>query len=100
MIVNWNGVPGLPTEVYSIDGHLVGTVTEAWPEDYASTSRLARALNQTGSGYFRLGGFKNQDLYVPLNAVADYAEERLRLKVTRKQLGQQGWEERPAGLPK
>ncbi len=77
----WNAVPNRTQEVYSIDGHLVGTVADAWPESYTSNSRLAQMIGEEGEGYFQLTGFTGGDL-----------------NVTRKQLGQQGWDERPAYL--
>ncbi len=94
----WNAVPNRTQEVYTIDGHLVGTVADAWPESYTSSRRLARTIGEEGEGYFQLTGFKSGDLYVPFSAVADFSDERIRLNVTRKQLGQQGWDERPARL--
>ena len=92
-------IPNQDTEVYTIDGHLVGSVAEAWPTEYASSRTLARMLGEAGSGYFRLTGFKGGDLYVPFEAISDYSAERIRLNLTRKQLGAQGWDKRPAELP-
>ena len=86
------------TDVYSMDGHLVGQVAEAWPAEYASSRTLASAIGQQGMGYFRMTGFKGGDLYVPISAMADYTDERVRLKVTKKLIAGQGWEQRPAGL--
>ena len=94
----WNAEPNRTQEVYSIDGHQVGTVADVWPESYTSTRRLARTIGEEGEGYFQLTGFKGGDLYVPFSAVADFSDERIRLNVTRKQLGRQGWDERPAHL--
>lgn len=91
-------IPNQHTDVYTIDGHLVGSVAEAWPAEYASSRSLARMLGQAGSGYFRLAGFKGGDLYVPFEAMSDYTEERIRLNVTRKQLGARGWDKRPAEI--
>ena len=49
-------------DVYSMDGHLVGQVAEAWPAEYASSRALASAIGQQGMGYFRMTGFKGGDL--------------------------------------
>ena len=95
----WNAVPNRTLEVYSLDGHLVGTAADAWPEEYTGTARLAQTIGETGEGYFQLTGFKGGDLYVPFSAMADFSDERIRLKVTRKQLGKQGWHERPVHQP-
>ena len=95
----WNAVPGRTLEVYSIDGHLVGTDADAWPETHTSTRRLARTIGEPGEGYFQLTGFKGGDLYVPFSALADFSDERIRLNLTRKQLAAQGWHEPPAHLP-
>lgn len=88
------------TTVYSIDGHLIGRVTEGWANEYASSRSLASTLHETGVGYFRLTGTKGGDLFVPLSALSDYTDERLRLRLTRAQIGKQGWDKRPAGLPR
>lgn len=90
--------PGHRTEVYTIDGHLVGTVTEGWPAEYTSSRTLARMLDETGRGYFLLSRPKGADLYVPLEAVSDFTRDRIRLRLTRKQLGAQGWDKRPTRL--
>ena len=92
-------IPDQHTDVYSVDGHLLGTVTEAWPAEHASSPSLARATKQTGLGYFRLSGFKGGDLYVPLDMLSDYADERLKIKLTKNQIAKQGWGQRPADLP-
>lgn len=91
-------VPGQKLDVYSVDGHLVGRVAEAWPAEYTSSRTLARLLGETGTGYFRMTGFKDADLYVPLDAVSDFSKERVRLNITRKQLAKQGWDKRPDEL--
>jgi hypothetical protein len=96
MPFNW--VPNQDTDVYSLDGHLVGQVAEAWPSEYSSSRALASAIGEQGMGYFRMTGFKGGDLFVPVSALADYADERVRLKVTKKLIARQGWERRPAGL--
>lgn len=96
MAFNW--VPNQDSEVYSIDGHLVGTVAEGWPAEYTSSSALAETIGEQGMGYFRMTGFKGGDLFVPTTALADYADERVRLKVTRGQIDKQGWDRRPSGL--
>jgi hypothetical protein len=96
MPFNW--VPTNDTDVYSLDGHLVGKVAEGWPAEYASTRELASAIGEQGVGYFRMTGFKGGDLYVPTSAMADYTDERVRLRVTKGQIGKQGWDRRPAGL--
>lgn len=95
----WNGLPGEPTEVYTLDGHYAGRVVEAWPEAYAGDADLARTVGKAGKGYFRLAGTDGADLYIPFDALADFTEERIRLTVTRKALGKQGWGQRPATLP-
>ena len=97
MPLTW--VPDQNTEVYSLDGHLLGTVAEAWPTEYASSPSLARATKQSGVGYFRLTGMKGGDLYVPLDMLADYADERLRIKLIKRLIAKQGWDKRPADLP-
>jgi hypothetical protein len=96
MPFNW--VPNQETAVYSVDGHLVGQIAEAWPAEYASSRALAGAIGQQGMGYFRMTGFKGGDLFVPVSALADYADERVRLKVTKGMIAKQGWDQRPAGL--
>ncbi len=96
MAFNW--IPNQDTEVYSVDGHLVGKVAEGWPAEYASSDALAGTIGQQGMGYFRMTGFKGGDLFVPTSALADYADERVRLKVTKGQIAKQGWNQRPAGL--
>jgi hypothetical protein len=96
MPFNW--VPNQETDVYSMDGHLVGQVAEAWPAEYASSRALASAIGQQGMGYFRMTGFKGGDLFVPVSAMADYADERIRLKVTKGMIAKQGWDQRPGGL--
>ncbi len=96
-VFNW--VPGQRLDVYTIDGHLVGQVAEAWPSEYTSSRTLARALGETGEGYFRMTAAKGPDLYVPFEAMSDFAASRLRLNLTRKQLLKQGWDRRPAELP-
>jgi hypothetical protein len=98
MPFNW--VPDQSTDVYSLDGHLIGQVAEAWPSEYASSRTLARAAKETGMGYFRLTGFKGGDLFVPLDALADYTDERLRIRFTKNQIAKQGWNQRPAELPR
>ena len=95
----WIGIPGQDLAVFTLDGHRVGSVAEAWPEEYTSDPQLARLLRETGSGYFRLTGFGDADLYVPFTAIADFSDERVRLKLTRKQLAGQGWDRPPAELP-
>jgi hypothetical protein len=97
MPFNW--VPNQDTDVYSVDGHLIGKVAEGWADDYASSPTLAQSVRQTGSGYFRMTGFKGGDLYVPLDALADYTDERVRIRFTKNQIAKQGWDKRPAGLP-
>ena len=96
MAFNW--VPNQDTDVYSVDGHLVGKVAEAWPAEYTSSRALADTIGQRGMGYFRMTGFKGGDLFVPTSALADYADERVRLKVTKGQIAKQGWNQRPTGL--
>jgi hypothetical protein len=86
-------------EVYSLDAHLLGTVAEAWPSEYSGSPTLARMVGKTGQGYFRLTGNKGGDLYVPIEALADFTEERLRIKYTRAQIRKQGWDKRPEDLP-
>jgi hypothetical protein len=98
MPFNW--VPDQSTDVYSVDGHLIGKVAEAWPSEYASSRTLARAAKETGMGYFRLTGFKGGDLFVPFDALADYTDERLRIRFTKNQIAKQGWNQRPAELPR
>ncbi len=98
MALTW--VPKQATEVYSLDGHLIGKVAEAWPTDYASSRTLARVAKEAGMGYFRLTGFKGGDLYVPLDAMADYTDERARIRYTRNQIAKKGWNQRPADLPR
>ena len=95
----WIGIPGQDLAVFTLDGHRVGSVAEAWPEEYTSDPELARLLREAGSGYFRLTGFGDADLYVPFTAIADFSDERVRLKLTRKQLAAQGWDRPPAELP-
>lgn len=97
MPLNW--VPDQTTQVYSLDGHLIGTVAEAWPSEFASSSSLAQATNQTGQGYFRMTREKGDDLYVPIAALSDYADERARIGMTLRQILKQGWDQRPDGLP-
>jgi len=96
MPFNW--VPNQETQVYTMDGHLIGQVADAWPAEYASSGPLAKAIGQQGMGYFRLTGVKGGDLFVPTSAMADYTDERIRLKVTKATIGKQGWDRRPAGL--
>ncbi len=96
MAFNW--VPNQDTEIYSVDGHLVGKVAEGWPAEYASSDALAGTIGQQGMGYFRMTGFKGGDLFVPTSALADYANARVRLKITKGQIAKQGWNQRPAGL--
>ncbi len=84
------------TDVYSVDGHLIGKVAEGWASEYASSRTLAGTIHQTGVGYFRLTGLKGGDLFVPLSAVADYTDERLRIRFTKAQITRQGWDKRPA----
>jgi hypothetical protein len=36
---------------------------------------------------------------VPIEALADFTEERLRIKYTRAQIRKQGWDKRPEDLP-
>ncbi len=96
-VFNW--VPGQQMDVYAIDGHLVGSVAEAWPAEHTSSRTLARALGETGEGYFRMTVPKGADLYVPFEALADFSKERVRINMTRKQLLKQGWDRRPAELP-
>src|SRR5690349_12177226 len=96
MPFNW--VPNQETAVYSMDGHLVGQVADAWPAEYASSKPLAGAIGQQGMGYFRMTGFKGGDLFIPTSAMADYTDERIRLKVTKGAIARQGWDRRPSGL--
>ncbi len=102
-VFNW--VPEQEADVYTIDGHLVGRLAEAWPDQYAGSRTLARSIGQLGVGYFRMTGFKKGwraqpiDLYVPLDAMSDYADGRIRLRFTKNQLARQGYDQRPAGLP-
>ncbi len=96
MPFNW--VPNQDTDVYSLDGHLVGQVAEGWPDEYASSKDLAGAIGQQGMGYFRMTGFKGGDLFVPVSSLADYSDERVRLRVTKAQIAKQGWDRRPSGL--
>lgn len=98
MPLNW--IPQQNTVVYSVDGHLIGKVAEAWADEYASSRTLANATDKTGVGYFRMTGFKGGDLYVPMNAMSDYTDERIKLRYTRSQIAKQGWHDRPALLPK
>ncbi len=98
MPFNW--VPQQSADVYSIDGHLIGKVAEGWASEYASSRSLAGAIKETGIGYFRLTGFKGGDLYVPLDAMSDYTDERVKLRFTKNQIARQGWGERPAALPR
>ena len=98
MTLTW--VPDQDTEVYSLDGHLIGKVAEAWPSEYASSRTLARVAKETGMGYFRLTGFKGGDLFVPINELADYTDERVRIRLTKKQIAKKGWDQRPADLPR
>jgi hypothetical protein len=88
------------TDVYSIDGHLIGTVAEGWASEYASSRTLAGTTHQTGVGYFRVTRPKGDDLFVPMSALADYTDERLRVRFTKAQIGKQGWNKRPADLPR
>src|SRR3954454_12162087 len=97
MPLSW--VPNQETEVYSLDGHLLGTVAEAWPAEYASSRTLATLTKQTGMGYFRLAVAKGDDLYVPIAELSDYTDERVRIRLTKGQIAKQGWNQRPAGLP-
>ncbi len=97
MPLNW--VPLQQTVVYSVDGHLIGRVAEGWPSEYASSRAVARAVDETGMGYFRMTGFKGGDLYVPFNAMSDYTDERIKLRFTKNQIAKKGWGERPAELP-
>ncbi len=94
MPFNW--VPNQDTAVYTMDGHLVGQVAEAWPSEYTSSKALANAVGEQGTGYFRMTGFKGGDLFIPTSAMADYTDERIRLKVTKGALGKQGWNTRPS----
>jgi hypothetical protein len=87
------------TAVYSLDAHLLGTVAEAWPSEYSGSPTLARTVGKTGQGYFRLASAKGSDLYVPIEALADFTEERLRIRYTRAQIRKQGWDKRPDDLP-
>ena len=96
MPFNW--VPDQETAVYTIDGHLIGTVAEGWPAEYTSNKDLASTIGQQGMGYFRVAGYTGGDLFVPTSAMADYSNTRLRLKVTKAVIGKQGWERRPTGL--
>lgn len=98
MPFNW--IPDQNTDVYSIDGHLIGKVAEGWASEYASSRSLAGAIKETGMGYFRMTGFKGGDLFVPLNAMSDYTDERLKIRFTKAQIGKQGWDKRPAELPR
>lgn len=88
------------TDVYSVDGHLIGKVAEGWASEYASSSSLAGTTKQIGTGYFRMTGFKGGDLFVPLDALSDYTDERVRIRYTKNQIGKQGWDKRPADLPR
>lgn len=98
MPLNW--VPNQSnTEVYSVDGHLLGIIAEAWPAEYASSRTLASATKQAGAGYFRLSAAKGSDLYVPIAMLSDYTDERVRIRLTKNQIAKQGWDQRPAGLP-
>lgn len=101
-MIDWTAILGMETEVLSLDAQHVGAVSGAWPEDYAGGGGLARAVGKEGSGYFRLSGFKGargRDLYVPFDAIADFTNSRIRLKLTRRQLAGQKWDRRPANLP-
>lgn len=95
------GFAGLEdTDVYSVDGHLIGKVGEGWASEYASSKTLARSVKEAGVGYFRLTGFKGGDLYVPLDALSDYSDERVKLRFTKNQIAKRGWGQRPAELPR
>ncbi len=98
MAFNW--IPNQDTAVYSVDGHLVGKVAEGWPAEYTSSRALADTIGQRGMGYFRMTGFKGGDLFVPLDALSDYTDERVRIRFTKAQIGKQGWDKRPADLPR
>ena len=88
------------TDVYSVDGHLIGKVAEGWASEYASSRTLAGTTHQTGVGYFRMVGLKGGDLFVPLSALSDYTDERVRIRLTKTQISKQGWDKRPADLPR
>ena len=88
------------TEVYSADGHLIGTVAEGWASEYASSRTLAGTTHQTGVGYFRMTSPKGSEIFVPLSALSDYTDERVRIRLTKAQIGKQGWDKRPADLPR
>ena len=96
MPFNW--IPQQNTDVYSVDGHLIGKVTEGWASEYASSRSLAGAIKETGMGYFHMTGYKGGDLYVPLSAMSDYTDERMKLRFTKAQVGKQGWDKRPSEL--
>lgn len=93
-----NFIPHDDTEVYSIDGHLIGKVLDAHAAQYTSSRSLARLVGEVGSAYFQMEplGLRGVDtLYVPLDAMSDYTDERVRLRFTRKQIGKLGWDQPP-----
>lgn len=86
------------TEVYSVDGHLIGRVVDAQAAQYASSRTLARLVGETGSGYFEMAplGMRGVGaLYVPLDAMSDYTGKRVRLRFTRNQVRKMGWDRPP-----
>lgn len=92
---SWSGFPDVATEVITIDGHLVGTVGDAWPEAYAGNRGRRGGLGKVGTGYFLLERSNAPNLYVPFGAMADYTSGRVRLKYPRKQLAKLCWERPP-----
>ena len=97
-MVRLNFVPNADTEVYSIDGHLIGLVVDAHAAEYSSSRSLGRLVGETGAGYFVMEpiGMKGVGaLYVPMDAMSDYTDERIRLRFPKKQLKAQGWDKPP-----
>lgn len=92
---SWGGFPGSAAEVMTLDGHLVGSVADAWPEAYAGNRGQRGGLGKVGMGYFLLERPHAPNLYVPFGAMADYTGGRIRLKYARKQLDKMGWERPP-----
>jgi len=101
--VTWNPLSqedyGLITgkDVYSRDGVKVGAVTEIWqPETEFPTSH--------GQHYFLMDpgllndwfGGHNQ-LYLPEGVIASVAPDRVVVNLTKDQIKQAGWTERPTG---
>lgn len=97
-MVRLNFIPNENTEVYSIDGHLIGRVVDAYAAQYGSSRSLARLVGETGAGYFVMEpiGMKGVGaLYVPMDAMSDYTDERIRLRFTKKRLKGLGWDKPP-----